>query len=227
MKNATPFLSGKKILPAVFILLLGAALLFCWHYRHSIKGQFFKGATGKTNCPDCAGIFDDRNPVHMAAAKKGILRKPLEDKNELDKFLKNEMLAALEPNEGYIIENFSHSYAYLTPKTISLVNELGANFKAACDESNISCKPFIITSALRTKETVKKLQNTNSNAVSESSHLYGTTIDVAWSRFGCLKLADQQMLTRLIDCLKDLRSKNKCLVKFESQQACFHITAIQ
>ena len=51
-----------------------------------------------------------------------------------------------------------YSYPFLTAKTISFIEALGMEFKTACELSNLPCRPFIITSALRTKETVNKLQ---------------------------------------------------------------------
>ena len=100
-------------------------------------------------------------------------------------------------------------------------------FKTACELSNLPCRPFIITSALRTKETVNKLQKINSNAKTESTHLYGCTFDIAWSRFGYANNPDQEMLDLLIPCLKNMQNKKKCRIKFETNQACFHITALQ
>ena len=71
------------------------------------------------------------------------------------------------------------------------------------------------------------LQKINPNAITESTHLYGCTFDIAWSRFGYWNNPDQEMLDLLIPCLIKMQKKRKCRIKFEMKQACFHITALQ
>ena len=211
----------------IILLILLIAFVFSFAKRNYLNRWFKYSMTKSVNCKNCEINFNDRNSIHMLAAKKSSLNSPIKKKIGIRKFLKNKVLIQLKEGEGYKIDKMPYSYPFLTAKTISFIDELGMEFKTACELSNLPCRPFIITSALRTKETVNKLQKINSNAKTESTHLYGCTFDIAWSRFGYGNNPDQEMLDLLIPCLKNMQNKKKCRIKFETNQACFHITALQ
>jgi hypothetical protein len=112
----------------------------------------------------------------------------------------------------------------VTQKAHQFIEELGKAYSEECKRKGIQNLPFVITSATRTKESVAKLSRVNGNAVKESTHLYGTTIDISWVRFGVQQKHSQRNLDALIEALMDMRDKEACFVKFERMQACFHIT---
>lgn len=212
----------------MFILsILSVVIVFGFAKRNYLNGRFKSALTKSVNCKNCEIEFNEKNSIHITASKKSSLHSPIKKEIGIRKFLKNKILIQLIEGEGYRIDKMPYSYPFLTAKTISFIDELGMEFKTACELSNLPCRPFIITSALRTKETVNKLQKINSNAKTESTHLYGCTFDIAWSRFGYGNNPDQEMLDLLIPCLKNMQNKKKCRIKFEINQACFHITALQ
>ena len=73
--------------------------------------------------------------------------------------------------------------------------------------------------------------NHNPNAVAVSTHQYGTTFDISYSRF----IRDQkenprtfQNLSQLLsEVLLEFQTQGRCYVKYEGKQSCFHITVRQ
>ena len=88
-----------------------------------------------------------------------------------------------------------------------------------------------MTSVTRTVDDVKRLKKRNSNSSENSAHLYGTTFDVSWVRFtkvdekDTLNIAKEQLKMVLAMVLRDLKRADRCYVKHECKQGCFHITA--
>ena len=70
----------------------------------------------------------------------------------------------------------------------------------------------------------------NKNASENSVHRYATTFDIAWTRFDKVDPTDERTLDDgrlkaiLGQVLHDLRQSERCYVKHERKQACFHIT---
>jgi ribonuclease HI len=60
----------------------------------------------------------------------------------------------------------------------------------------------------------------NVNAVTNSAHLKGKTIDISYVRFG----NNTAQLDALVKALKKMRKEDKCYVKYERTQGCLHIT---
>ena len=64
-----------------------------------------------------------------------------------------------------------------------------------------------------------------------SAHFYGTTFDVSWARYTKVDEEDTLNIDRdrlkmvLAMVLRDLRRADRCYVKHERRQGCFHITA--
>lgn len=91
-----------------------------------------------------------------------------------------------------------------------------------------------MTSVLRTKDDVKRLRRRNINASKNSAHFYGTTFDISWKRFQKVEDEDGRPLQDvspdtlklvLSEVLRDLKAADKCYVKYELKQGCFHITS--
>ena len=92
----------------------------------------------------------------------------------------------------------------------------------------------IITSVLRTENDVKRLRRRNGNASANSAHCFGATFDVSWKRFKKVEDKDGRPMQDvsadtlklvLSEVLRDLRQAEKCYIKYELKQGCFHITA--
>ena len=77
---------------------------------------------------------------------------------------------------------------------------------------------------------VKKLRKSNINSSKNSAHLYGTTFDISWVRYtktdkdDPIDLDNGQLKMVLASVLRDLKRENRCYVKHERRQGCFHIT---
>ncbi len=86
---------------------------------------------------------------------------------------------------------------------------------------------------MRTKDDVVKLRNRNQNATENSCHLYGTTIDVCYNRYMTIEdpegprrraVRNDTLKWVLSEVLRDFRQDNRCLIKYEVKQGCFHMT---
>lgn len=101
------------------------------------------------------------------------------------------------------------------------------------DRQGLNPNKIIVTSVLRTQDDVKRLPCRNGNASPNSAHFYGTTFDVSWKRFQKIEDEDGRPLQDvsadtlklvLSEVLRDLRKADKCYIKYELKQGCFHIT---
>lgn len=117
---------------------------------------------------------------------------------------------------------------YLVPEAAALLRDVGRGFNDSLAARGGGAYRVKVTSVLRTPVTVKKLRRRNVNAVATSAHLYGTTFDISYAKFICdsdtLPRTQEDLKNLLAEVLADLRNRNRCYVKYERKQACFHIT---
>ena len=115
----------------------------------------------------------------------------------------------------------------------SLLDTIGQNFLDSLTSKGLNPNRIIVTSVLRTEKDVKRLRRRNTNASSNSTHAYGTTFDISWKRFQKVEDEDGRPMQDvgadtlklvLAEVLRDLRRADRCYVKYEIKQACFHIT---
>lgn len=170
--------------------------------------------------------FNDINDVQLAAARTIGIR-PIQNDGDIRQ-LSHELVHIKSCPEFYL-DHLTHSYPYLVPAAAELLTDIGRAFNdslAARGGGNYRIK---VTSVLRTPQTVKRLRRVNVNASSESTHSYGTTFDISYSKFaydGGGIPRDFEDLKNLLACvLKSMRADGRCYVKFEAKQSCFHITA--
>lgn len=177
--------------------------------------------------------FRDLNRKHLRSAKSiGI--KPLKTRKEA-KSLSNKLIK-IKTNENYLLDSLTHSIPYLVPEADRLLNDLGQNFLDSLKNKGLNPNRLIVTSVLRTEEDIKRLRKTNINASSESAHAYGTTFDISWCRFNKIDFDGKRPFQSvhkdtlkmvLAEVLRDLRKDDRCYIKYEVKQGCFHITARQ
>ena len=169
--------------------------------------------------------FKDNNPHQLANAKKyGI--EPLEDRSQLKKVRRK--LRLIEDCDYYAIDPLTHSVPYLTPKAAKLLKKIGKGFQKKLRKHKMGEYKIIVTSVLRTKDDVQKLMKTNKNAVANSAHCHATTFDITYRRYKYLggpKANTAQLKYLLGETVNDLRSDGKCLVRYETNQTCLHITS--
>ncbi|MFT3993291.1 MAG: DUF5715 family protein [Dysgonomonas sp.] len=180
----------------------------------------FNGSYSKT--------FNDLQDLHyIAAVENGV--GPLVSRT--DTVIYKDLLVRI-PNELDIfkVDKLKHSVPYLVPKASVLLTDICLNFRDSLIRKKMPLYKLIVTSITRTDDDVKSLSRRNRNASDSSVHRFATTFDIAWTRFEKVNLMEQRNLDDgrlkavLGQVLHDLRERDRCYVKHERKQACFHIT---
>ena len=174
--------------------------------------------------------FPDLNDKHLEVAKAVGIR-PLEDREEAESM--KEKLTHITDNEFYVVDSLTHSIPYLVPRASALL-DTGSNFLDSLAAKGLNPNQVIVTSVLRTQSDVKRLRRRNGNASANSAHCFGATFDVSWKRFKKVEdengrplqdVGSDTLKLVLSEVLRDLRQAEKCYIKYELKQGCFHITA--
>lgn len=175
--------------------------------------------------------FGDLNDVQLKVARAlGIA--PLASREEAEHL--DGKLVNIADNDFYSVDSLTHSIPYLVPRASALLDTIGANFLDSLAAKGLNPNKILVTSVLRTEKDVKRLRHRNVNASKNSCHFYGTTFDVSWKRFVKVEDIDGRPLQDvsadtlklvLAEVLRDVRQANKCYIKYELKQGCFHITA--
>ncbi|HAC20631.1 MAG TPA: hypothetical protein DCF91_00870 [Porphyromonadaceae bacterium] len=201
-------------------LLSAFALPSCKSERKELKPITYIGSYNRD--------FNDLNDLHINAAQQiGI--DPVSSREEAKKISRK--LVEIETCDEYELDKLTHSIPFLVPEAAKLIEEIGNNFNEQLKELNAPEYKIIVTSVTRTEKDVKKLKKRNGNASNNSAHLYGTTFDVSWVRFkkidesDTLNIPQDKLKMVLAGVLKDLRKQDRCYIKHERRQGCFHITA--
>ena len=172
--------------------------------------------------------FNDLNDLHIIAAiKNGIT--PLETR--ADTVHQMDMLIRL-PDELDLYRSYqiTHSIPYLVPSAAKLFMDVAQNFRDSLYSKEIPLHKLYLTSVTRTDDDIKRLTKRNINASNNSAHRYGTTFDISWKRFdkidqdNSVEILPERLKLVLAQVLFDLRKDERCYVKHERKQACFHIT---
>ena len=109
---------------------------------------------------------------------------------------------------------------YLLPIGEKFLLALGERYSEKCDAAGIKYVPFVVTSLTRSTKSVKKLRRGNRNAIENSAHLKGKTLDISYRKFE----NNQKQLNLFVDALYELKQEGWCFVKYE-RTGCLHITA--
>lgn len=174
--------------------------------------------------------FPDSNSVQLIAANRwGV--KPV--KNRLDAEERKDELVFIDCSPYYYIDPLHSSIPYLVPRAAVLLQDIGRAFFDSLQVKGVPLHRFIVTSVLRTQEDVAKLRRHNGNATENSCHLYGTTIDICYNRYKTVEDPDgpsrrqvrnDSLKFILSEVLNDMRQQNRCFIKYEVKQGCFHMT---
>lgn len=179
------------------------------------------------NLGNLAEMFNDSNKYQYAVAERYGIR-PVDDIRKA--YHTNRPLVKIESCDAYMLDSLTHSMPYLVPEAASLLRTIGLNFIDSLASRGEGGYKIKVTSVLRTPQSVKRLRRVNVNATDSSTHQFGTTFDISWTKFCCQDpnhtLHEGDLKNLLAEVLADLRKNGKCLVKFEKKTACFHITAI-
>lgn len=179
--------------------------------------------------PSFKEAFPDSQSVQEVAARRwGV--KPVA--NRADAEHRKKELVYIESNPYFHVDKMARSIPYLVPRAAVLLNDIG---RAFLDSLYVKGVPFhlpIVTSVLRTKEDVARLRQYNGNATENSCHLFGTTFDICYNRYQTVSAPDEQrrkvqndtLKWVLSEVLRDMRQQERCYIKYEVKQGCFHIT---
>lgn len=172
-------------------------------------------------------VFNDSNYIQYASAERlGI--DPIH--TLADAYNTKRPLIKVESGENYEIDKLTHSMPYLVPEAALLLDEIGKDFGSLLEERGGDKKynRILVTSLLRSHFSVKKLRRVNRNAVDSSTHMFGTTFDIAYNNFhypDSSRSIDAGVLKGILaEVLLRKRDEGKCWVKYERKTPCFHIT---
>lgn len=179
--------------------------------------------------PHFGNTFPDQQDVQIQAANHyGV--KPVQNRDEAEH--SKGALVYVGSNPFFYVDKLNNSIPYLVPRASVLLQDIGRAYFDSLQIKGIPLHKIIVTSILRTKDDVAKLRTRNGNATENSCHLYGTTFDVCYNRYKTVQTAkDPRRQVRndslkwvLSEVLRDFRESGRCLVKYEVNQGCFHIT---
>lgn len=148
-------------------------------------------------------------------------------KEEIRPLYLQKKLFLVDSNEHLALDTLFHSFAFLTPDAKTLLNDIAVSFQEKIKNTSLKGSKILVTSLLRTINTVKKLKRINRNSLRISSHLHGTTFDLAHNEFvfkDSLKPQQIEYLKEILaQTLYEFRLKKRCFVTYEINQACFHV----
>lgn len=171
-------------------------------------------------------VFNDSNKFHIAVAETNGIE-PLHTLKQL--WREAPRLERLQTCEAYYLDNLTHSLPYLVPKAHRLLTDIGMAFRDSLEARGGGYYRVKVTSVLRTPAMVRRLRRRNRNAVDTSAHLYATTFDISYLKFICdtpsIPRTQEDLKNLLGEVVEDMRRQQRCYVKYERKQACYHITA--
>lgn len=192
-----------------------------------------EGPAGKhriLSVPSYAKAFPDTNAVQLAAAQKwGV--PPVRDREDAES--RKRELVYIGANPYYHVDPLHASIPYLVPRAAVLLQDIGQAFFDSLYVKGVPLHRLIVTSVLRSQEDVQKLRRRNPNATENSCHLYGTTFDICYNRYETVEdpagprrraIRNDTLKWVLSEVLRDMRRQQRCYIKYEVKQGCFHMT---
>ena len=177
-----------------------------------------------------AEAFPDTNGLQLTAANRwGVM--PV--RNREDAETRKRELVYVGANPYYHVDPLYSSIPYLVPRAAVLLQDIGQAFFDSLYVKGVPLHKVIVTSVLRSQEDVTKLRRRNGNATVNSCHLYGTTFDICYNRYKTVENPDgpprrevrnDTLKWVLSEVLRDMRQQQRCYIKYEVKQGCFHMT---
>jgi hypothetical protein len=207
---------------AVGMLLAVSGLFYC-------KAMYVTDS-GKINHTLRTKYFNDKNDVQLPAAKRLGVSFVANDA-EFETVKKS--LTRVRSSRGCFVFPFAigayRLRPYLTADAAALLRKIGSDFADSLQHRGIARHEIVVTSIFRTQEDVKRLQKSNSNAITNSMYQYGTIFDISWRHFvkynAFAPSPDSQVLQDVLaHTLAALKTKGYCHIIQEQRQTCYHIT---
>lgn len=174
--------------------------------------------------------FPDTNGLQLTAANRWGVTPVV---NREDAETRKRELVYVGANPYYHVDPLYSSIPYLVPRAAVLLQDIGQAFFDSLYVKGVPLHKIIVTSVLRSQEDVVKLRRRNGNATENSCHLYGTTFDICYNRYKTVENPDgphrrevrnDTLKWVLSEVLRDMRQQNRCYIKYEVKQGCFHMT---
>jgi hypothetical protein len=170
-----------------------------------------------------AATFPDSQAVQIVAANRwGVT--PV--RNRADAEHRKKELVYVGESPYYHVDPLYSSIPYLVPRAAVLLQDIGQAFYDSLYVKGIPLNKLIVTSVLRSMDDVAKLRRRNPNATEQSCHLYGTTFDICYNRYHPVtqEVRNDTLKWVLSEVLRDMRAQERCYIKYEVKQGCFHMT---
>ncbi len=234
---------GKFLL---FSMLIGGFVLVCAFYTHpsfmeeqlsrvwpSFRNTSFNKAFHEFEAETCeeyrplASQLNDRYRDYIWNSAYQKFGDVIKTKDEIRSYYLDKKLLLVDSSDVYVVDSLFHSYAFLTKDAKALLDDVGKRFREKIRNTSFRNARILVTSLLRTESTVKRLMRRNRNSLRISSHLHGTTFDLAHNEFVTEKSLSEAEIAYLRDILaetlNEFREQNRCFVTYEMNQACFHV----
>ena len=177
-----------------------------------------------------AVAFPDTNGLQLTAANRwGVT--PVANREDAES--RKRELVYVGANPYFHVDPLYSSIPYLVPRAAVLLQDIGQAFFDSLYVKGVPLHKIIVTSVLRSQEDVAKLRRRNGNATENSCHLYGTTFDICYNRYKTVENPDgphrrevrnDTLKWVLSEVLRDMREQDRCYIKYEVKQGCFHMT---
>ncbi len=210
----------KQIL--LILVILGVILLVGYPFRGKIKNKIsvligysshINGGSG--NCPGCHLLFTDDVKTHEKTLQhEGII--PQDNFNGLEELLNAGKLTRLKTNQSYIVRNVKFSKPYVLHKVPVFLDKLANEYKIQCEKKKLKYVPFTITSITRSIESVDELEENNNNAIKNSAHLKGKTLDVSYRAFN----KNKNQIEVFVKVLNELKNDKNVLSNLKEMVVC-------
>lgn len=230
-KKALIVLSAVTIFNIILFIISMCTLIDCQGFESKPKSMIMNNPHNIRGVISYRRSFNDLNDKQLNIAQT--IGVPAIANRKAAEKLKKE-LTLIKSNDYYMVDSLTHSVPYLIPGAALLVEDIGKNFLDSLSNKGLNPNKIIVTSVLRTEDDVKRLRRSNTNASMKSAHCHGTTFDVSWKRFEKIEendghpyqgVSSDTLKLVLSEVLRDLKAANRCYVKYELRQGCFHITS--
>ena len=216
----------------IILVLILIRLILPQFFENSY--DFFFSDIVKVKCIDYkqSGFsrkLNNKIPDYIGISSVAGIKKCKDEKDILERVSQGKLFK-IKNGDGFIVEEMSHSYPYLTKDGQDLLEEIGTRFLEKVSGTRLKGSRFKITSMTRTTDKLKSLREINSNTSPNSPHLYGNAIDISYIRFASRKFfltyCDKNYLKEaLAEVIWQLREEKKCWATYEVKQSCFHVVA--
>lgn len=174
-----------------------------------------------------ARLFADLNDDHLRVARQLGLSEIPKTREDFS----SRGLVKIEDNEYLVVDDLQYSIPYLTEGAAQVLHHIAKAFSDSLESKGLLDYKLVVSSLLRTEEDVERLRRSgNPNASDNSAHCYGTTFDITYTRYYSEDESEAFMqpfeLTKVLgEVLLDEKNAARCLVKYERNEHCFHITS--